>query len=250
MTPDYFLAKFLFVFLFVFKFIFCVSILGCSLLPSKKAMQIQCPDTIGTAKGDIAIDAMPISTKEAVVICGHREDNREDNRENLKRRNFMRLSEFEILQYNIDSDTYTQVWKADALDVRHVRMLKTEKQIEIVQSVFNSDSKPIPIIRDILNCTGKKCEAGQPLCMFKKDPIKYQKLLPKKGSFKSWLQEQDSENRATVLFLNAASGHKKSAQLVRSESIEKMSEDGHFANVMRGYRELLVRVATVCVDHQ
>lgn len=215
------------------------AISGCA-LSGKKAIQIPCPDTIGTVKGELAADAIPISESEVVMICGHRED--------LGQGKMMRMSEFEILRYNIVSDKYTKVWAAKELDVRYLKLHKKEKKIELIQSVFDSENKPIPILVEVFDCSGEKCELGLPRCLFKKDQKTYQALLPKKMNLKDWLQYQDSENRATALFLNAASGHKASANVILYERLSKIGQEGHFANVMRNYRTLLERTQKICAN--
>ncbi len=213
---------------------------GCA-LSGQGRLQIPCPETMGTVKGDDAADSMPINSKEVILVCGHREDGGDGA--------LMRLSEFEIIRYDVENDNYMKVWSARELEVRYVKLHKKEKTVELVQSIFGPDDQPVPIIREQFLCAGEKCETGPASCLFKRDFYKYQPALPKKTGLRDWLQYQDSEKRAAVIFLTAASGHKPSVDVIYDKSMSKLREDGHFANVMQGYRLLLDRTKNVCKGH-
>jgi hypothetical protein len=199
-------------------------------LPAKKPKDIYCPMNSDSERVK-PLDAMPVSATEAVLICGHREDTRAAKR--------MRVSETEILRYNIEKDAHVTVWSTGPLDVRYVQLLPKKKQFEVLWPVFDKEGKPTPILRELYNCLGANCVLTEKKAVFKKEDPSYLSALPKVKDFKKWLQEEDSVDRATILFLAAAAGEKKSLNVIRDRALPKLSQDGYFEKTMAYYNLLL-----------
>ncbi len=203
---------------------------GCQSLPPQKAKDLLCPKTTGSEDGDKTLDSMPVSGTEAVLICGHREDTRLAARR-------MRVSEAEIIKFNVAKNSTTSVWKTAALDVRYVQFFPKKKQIEIIWPVFKLDGQPVPVLRELIDCTTAECKTVEKKCVFKKNTPT--EPLPDVKDLKKWLQDEDSVNRATRLFLLAAIGNKKASEIITDEKLAKIHQDGYFAKTMQDYRTLL-----------
>jgi hypothetical protein len=218
--------KNLFLIFFPFVLAACASVS----LPAKKPKDIYCPMNTDSERVK-PLDAMPVSATEAVLVCGHREDTRAAKR--------MRVSETEIIRYNIENDKHVSVWSTGSLDVRYVQLIPTKKQIEVLWPVFDKEGKPTPVLRELYNCAGAACTLAEKRSVFKKDDPAYISALPNVKDLKKWLQEEDSVDRATILFLAAAAGEKKSLNVIRDRALPKLSQDGYFEKTMAYYNQLL-----------
>lgn len=205
--------------------------LGCATpLPPKKSKDILCPE-VSTGEQNKPLDAMPISATEALLVCGHREDTRSAKR--------MRVSETEIHIYNIEKDMYSLVWSVGPLDVRYLQLMPKVKQFEVLWPVFDKDSKPTPVIRELYSCMSAGCELKEKKSVFNKENPAYISALPKTKNLAYWLQEEDSVARATTLFFAAAAGDRQSRKVIQDKSHRKLASDGYFEKTMVYYNFLL-----------
>jgi len=219
---------------------FAGGLASCISAPAKKAKDIACPEISGLQAGAAPLDAMPISGTEAILICGHREDTR-----TLAKR--MRLSESAIVRANLATNQQTVIWQVGALDVRYVQLYPKEKRIEIIWPVFDEESKPIAVYREVAECAaGPACVFGPRQCVFKKNLNLYKSRLPAKGDLKKWFVAENTERRASALFLAAASGDKKSRDVLFDKKINKINEDGYLKALVDFYRQLLEDMPKIC----